>query len=101
MLPLLAAHPHISYILMYAKNPDGRADLTANSSSDIVTTVSAYFIERIQAAGDAGMQRSQLILDPGMGAFVSPDPEDSRRLLQAIPTIKIEQTWQQRLLGLE
>jgi len=49
-----------------------------------------FFHTQIASAEQAGVRREQIILDPGMGAFVSQDPMDSIRLLQAIPEMKKE-----------
>gem|GEM_PF-2142338 len=49
-----------------------------------------FFHTQIHLALQAGVHREQIILDPGMGAFVSQDPMDSVRLLQAIPVLKKE-----------
>ena len=49
-----------------------------------------FFRTQIALAEKAGVARQQIILDPGMGAFVSQDPLDSVKLLQAIAQIKEE-----------
>ncbi len=75
----------VPYVLMYCKNPSGRADLESTKHENIVQYVSAFFQERIDTALAAGIKKNQLILDPGMGAFISTDPQDSIKLLQNIP----------------
>lgn len=52
--------------------------------------VMEFFRAQIALAEQAGVARQQIILDPGMGVFVSQDPLDSVRLLQAIVQIKEE-----------
>ena len=91
MIPLIAANPTIHYIMMYCKNPSGRADHEPTHYPDgIVTHIIDYFRERIQTAQSHGISRDQLILDPGMGAFVSSDYHDSVQILQHIDTFKKE-----------
>jgi dihydropteroate synthase len=74
---------------MYCKNVSGQADREVISYSEgIVAHVIDFFHTQINLVLQAGISREQIILDPGMGAFVSQDPMDSIRLLQAIPEIK-------------
>lgn len=76
----------VQYVLMYCKNPSGRADKEhIDYPEGIVSHVIDFFHTQIALAEQAGVSRSQIILDPWMGAFVSHDPMDSIRLLQAIP----------------
>lgn len=85
----LLAETGISYVMMYCKNPSGNADKELTDyPQGIVSHVLDFFRTQITVAEQAGMSRDQIILDPGMGAFVSHDPMDSIRLLQAIPEIK-------------
>ena len=85
----LVAETGVQYVLMYCKNPSGNADKDIiRYPQGIVAHVIDFFHTQIAAAEQAGMSRDQIILDPGMGAFVSQDPMDSVRLLQAIPEIK-------------
>jgi len=84
----LMADSDAQYVMMYCKNPTGRADLKETKHKDIVTHVSVFFDVQIEQALQAGMRREQLILDPGMWSFVSTDPDDSRALLQAIPALR-------------
>ena len=79
----------MQYVMMYCKNDSGKADKQLIIYTQwIVDTVIEFFQTQIAIAAQAGIHREQIILDPGMGAFVSQDPDDSIRLLQAIPLIK-------------
>ncbi len=66
-------------ILMYAKDPSARTTSAPTQYDDVVATVSAFLAERIAAAKKAGV--SQVIVDPGLGHFVSSDPAYSWQLL--------------------
>ncbi|NUJ97833.1 dihydropteroate synthase [Candidatus Gracilibacteria bacterium] len=89
MFPLIAQNENISYVLMYAKKSSGRADLLPNiSQEDILKVIEGYFIKRIGEAQKQGIKKEQIILDPGMGAFISPDYKDSLKVLQNISMIK-------------
>lgn len=81
----------VPYVMMYCKNPNGRADREEILYPEwIVQHVMEFFRTQIALAEKAGVARQQIILDPGMGAFVSHDPLDSIKLLQAIAQIKEE-----------
>jgi dihydropteroate synthase len=82
------AETGVPYVLMYCKNLTGRADLEEITYDDVVEHIMHFLEQQVQAAVDAGIQREQLILDPGMGAFVSPDPADSIAILQHLDQIK-------------
>jgi len=85
------AQSGVPYVMMYCKNPNGRADREEILYPEwIVQHVMDFFRTQIALAEKAGVARQQIILDPGMGAFVSQDPLDSVKLLQAIAQIKEE-----------
>lgn len=85
----LIAETWVQYVLMYCKNASWKADKEhIDYPKGIVVHVIDFFHTQIALVEQAGVRREQLILDPGMGAFVSQDPMDSIGLLQAIPTIK-------------
>jgi len=85
----LIAETGVQYVLMYCKNSSGHADKDIIAyPQGIVDHVTDFFHAQISLAQQVGVRREQIILDPWMGAFVSQDPIDSIRLLQAIPEIK-------------
>lgn len=88
MYPLIT-ETGVDYVLMYCKNASWKADKEVISyPNGIVSHVTEFFRTQIDVALQAGMRREQIILDPGMGAFVSQDPMDSIHLLQSISEIK-------------
>ena len=50
--------------------------------------IADFFSERLEVFLQLGIDRSQIILDPGMGAFISPDYEDSLRVIEHIAFFK-------------
>ena len=85
----LIAQTWVLYVMMYCKNASWRADKQTVVYPDwIVHHVIQFFEEHIDLALSAGINRNQLILDPGMGAFVSHDPADSVTLLQALWSLR-------------
>ncbi len=89
MLPLIASHPEVSLILMYCKNANGHADWEENTNpTDIMRIIITFFDERLATARAYGIHDTQIILDPGMGAFISTNPMDSVTILQSIRILK-------------
>eukprot|EP01062_Namystynia_karyoxenos_P047441 TRINITY_DN35787_c0_g1_i1.p1 TRINITY_DN35787_c0_g1~~TRINITY_DN35787_c0_g1_i1.p1 ORF type:complete len:354 (+),score=103.63 TRINITY_DN35787_c0_g1_i1:117-1064(+) len=81
ILALVAAEPSVRYVMMYCKHATGRADL-ADDQVDVASKVVRFFDQQVPAALRAGVRREQLIIDPGQGAFVSMQPEDSAELMR-------------------
>lgn len=83
MLPLIAASES-KLVLMHSCCPKPH-DFSANASDlDIIQVISEFFDRRISKALAAGIRESQLILDTGMGAFLSPKPEQSLEVLERL-----------------
>lgn len=74
----------VPVVLMYAKDPTPRTTREAVEYDDVVATVRKFLQERMAFAVNAGIARERLVLDPGMGAFVSSDPKYSLRLLSRL-----------------
>ena len=53
-----------------------------NPEGDLIASIRSFLEQRIELAGRAGIDRERLILDPGMGAFLSADPRKSFELLE-------------------
>lgn len=75
-------------IVMHMVQARGVAVQTEVPPSEIRGRVTAFFDARIAALENAGIARTRLILDPGMGQFVGADPENSWILLRHIPDLK-------------
>ena len=69
------------YVLMYAKDSTTRTTRADTPYDDVVLTVRLFLETRIRAALDAGVRPSQLIIDPGLGHFLSSDPRYSREMI--------------------
>jgi dihydropteroate synthase len=61
-------------VLMYAKDTSARTSVRHEHYDDVIATVRSFLLERIAIAEAAGIARSKLIFDPGLGHFVSSDP---------------------------
>lgn len=77
-------------VVMHAVQGRGRARQVAISATDVWSRITEFFVGRIAALEAAGVDRSRLILDPGMGFFLSSAPEASLRVLADIGRLKRE-----------
>jgi dihydropteroate synthase len=71
-----------TYVMMFAKDPSPRAVIRDARYDDILSTIHAFFCERISAAESAGIARENIILDPGLGHFIGSDPAYSWQILK-------------------
>jgi dihydropteroate synthase len=68
-------------VLMYAKDPTPRTTVRPLQYEDVVATITKFLSERIDAAVRAGVPRDRMIIDPGLGHFVSSDPKYSFEII--------------------
>lgn len=66
----------------------GQADRRAAPEGDILDHISRFFEARIAALEAAGIARSRLVLDPGMGFFLGPMPATSLAVLARFGELK-------------
>ena len=71
------------YVLMFSRCHPPHCFL-AQGSEDVVQAASDFFEERIEFALSAGILRSQIVLDPGMGAFLSDRKDDSWKMISRL-----------------
>lgn len=76
------------YIIMHSKDNSPRTTIQDTQYDDVLKTIHEFFEERIVAAETAGIQREQLILDPGLGHFVSSDPKYSWQILENLEFLR-------------
>jgi dihydropteroate synthase len=73
---------------MHAVQGRGRAQRVAVAAGDIWPRIEAFFTARITALEAGGVARERLILDPGMGFFLSSDASASFAVLAGIDRLK-------------
>ena len=86
MFKVIAKH-NVQYVLMYCKNSSGHADLKKNQGN-VLEKIFKFFDRQIDQAKKVGIVKEKIILDPGMGAFISPNWRDSVLVLKNITAIK-------------
>ncbi len=72
------------FIMMYSKDATPRTTRADAQYDDVMATIRAFLLSRIAAAKKSGIASSQLILDPGLGHFVSSDPKYSFEILERL-----------------
>ena len=87
LYPELAA-AQCRLIVMHAVQEDGRAQLLDLAADAVWPRIEAFFAARVAALEAAGIARSRLILDPGMGFFLSTRAAASLRVLTGLGRLK-------------
>ena len=85
--PDLAAG-HCRLVVMHAVQGEGRARRVDLQAGEVWRRVEVFFTERIARLAAAGIARERLILDPGMGFFLSTRPEASLLVLSGLARLK-------------
>ena len=75
-------------IVMHSIQQRGRATRADIAPGGIFDRILRFFEDRIAALERAGVARSRLILDPGMGFFLSNWPDASFAVLRRLPELK-------------
>jgi dihydropteroate synthase len=77
----VAAKYNCPIILMYSKDPTVRTTIRPQKYPDIMLTVRDFWSKRIKHATAHGIKKENIILDPGMGQFISSLPEYSFEII--------------------
>jgi dihydropteroate synthase type 2 len=87
LYPELAA-ARCRLVVMHAVQGRGRAQRLELSAGEAWVRIGSFFGERIAALEQAGVARERLIIDPGMGFFLSSRPEASFYVLTRLGELK-------------
>ena len=68
-------------IMMHSKDTSARTSIKNKSYKNVMQTIKEFFENRIKYAKSQGIDLSQIILDPGMGHFISSNPHYSYEIL--------------------
>ena len=75
-------------IVMHASQRRGRAQRLDLGPDEVWQRIEDFFAERIPQLERAGVHRERLVLDPGMGFFLSSRPEPSLQVLAGLGRLK-------------
>jgi dihydropteroate synthase type 2 len=87
LYPELAA-AHCRLVVMHAVQGRGRAQRLELSARQVWDRIRSYFAERIAALEQAGVAHERIIIDPGMGFFLSTRPKVSLQILTRLGELK-------------
>ena len=71
-----------SVILMYSKDETARTSLKDKEYDDVIRTIHEFFEERLKFAESREIPSEKIMLDPGMGHFISSDPQYSFEIIR-------------------
>ena len=86
-----AAPRHVRFVAMFSRTATGRAERTERSERDdaaLLADLAAFCTERARAFAAAGVGRERLVLDPGMGLFLSHRAAASFTVLRHLPQLR-------------
>lgn len=75
-------------VLMYSKDQTPRTTTENTQYDDVVTVIRSFLIGQIVNLVDAGFPEENIIIDPGMGMFISADAKYSFEIIDRLPELK-------------
>ncbi len=80
----LIAEAGCTYVMMRSKDDSPRTTKADVQYEDVMRTIHEFFEQRLTAAFKAGIKKDQIIIDPGLGHFVSSDARYSFEILERL-----------------
>ena len=74
----------VPVVLMYSKDKTPRTSKISFEYEDVIQTIKDFFEERLKFADSKGINKKQIILDPGMGFFISRNEKYSFEVINRI-----------------
>ena len=84
---LLKYAPYV--VLMYSKDPTPRTTKEAVEYDDVIATIKSFLLERVATLIEAGFPEEKIIIDPGMGAFISSIPDYSFEVINRLKELTL------------
>jgi dihydropteroate synthase len=82
----VAAAHNVPLVLMYSKDAGPRTSSEAVEYEDVMATIKSFLKERVDWARTQGVD--EIIIDPGMGAFLSTNPKYSWEVIDRIEELR-------------
>ncbi len=76
-------------IMMYSKDNSPRTTTKDKKYTDVMQTIKKFFDERIKYAKSKGIKGDQIILDPGMGQYISNIPYYSFEIIARMSELEV------------
>ena len=74
----------VPVVLMYSKDSNPRTTRNHFEYRDVIQSIILFFKERLEYAKSNGIQKSQVVIDPGMGFFISGNEKYSFEVIRRI-----------------
>lgn len=89
MASTIAKHK-ASVVIMFSKQDANTPNVTSEAVhyEDIIKTIAEFFSDRIAYAMDQGIDKNNVILDPGLGGFVSAEAQYSWEIIRRLPELR-------------
>ena len=87
MAKIIAKH-NAKVDIMYSKDPTARTTKEATKYNDVIATITQFLTKQIEYAKSQGIDPKNIIIDPGMGAFISTIPKYSYEILDRLQELK-------------
>ena len=78
----------VPIILMYAKDNSPRTSIREQEYPDVIQELKKFFRERISYCERQGISKEKIIIDPGMGHFVSANPRYSFEIINRLSELR-------------
>lgn len=85
----VVANTGVQLVLMYAKDSTPRTTVEKIEYEDIISTIKSFLLSRIEEAKRRGVASSSIIIDPGMGHFISSDPVYSFEVIRRLSELSL------------
>ncbi len=88
MIEVLMKHkPYIC--LMYSADESSYASRTDHQYDDVIETIKQFLKQQTDLLIEAGFPKEKIIIDPGMGFFISGDPKYSWEVIDRLEELKV------------
>ena len=74
----------VPVVLMYSKDSTPHTTRNHFEYRDVIQSIISFFKERLEYANSNGIQKSQVVIDPGMGFFISGNEKYSFEVIRRI-----------------
>ncbi len=78
----------VKLVLMFSKDDSARTTIDEIQYDDVIADIISFLQERIEEAKASGIDQSRIIIDPGMGHFVSSDSQYSFQIIRELERFK-------------
>ena len=77
-------------IVMHSMQNTGVADRKTRSTTEVLDNIHQFFSTRLAQLKQSGVASDRIVIDPGMGFFLSSDPDVSIAVLKQLPSLREE-----------